>query len=71
MLGVSQQTISCHLSEMPELAFLINSDLSRRFTVALVAEEHACPVGPEDRTGGWTGSTTWPPAFEGRKSRVQ
>ena len=38
ILGVSRQTISCHLSEMPELAFLINSDLSGGFTVAEVAE---------------------------------
>ncbi len=64
-LGVLQQTISIHLLKMPELAKLVNTDLSRDFTVPQVAEKHACPacplapvdgtgVGPEDRTGGWT-----------------
>ena len=66
---MSQHTISYHLSEMPALAFLINTDLSGRFTVALVAEEHACPVGPEDRTGGWTGSMVWLLTLEGGKNR--
>ena len=39
-LGVSQQTIFYHLPKMPELANLVNSDLSRGFTVAQVAEKH-------------------------------
>jgi len=34
---VSQQTISYHLPKMPELANLVNSDLSKGFTVAQVA----------------------------------
>ncbi|MBC8466586.1 MAG: hypothetical protein H8D55_01990 [Deltaproteobacteria bacterium] len=37
-LGVSRQTISYHLPKMPELANPVNSDLSRGFTVAQVAE---------------------------------
>jgi len=54
-LGVLQQTISLHLQEMPALAFLVNTDLSKRFTVSQVAEKNACPVGPEDRTWGGQG----------------
>ena len=38
MLGVSPQTISYHLPEMPVLANPVNSDLSGGFTVAEVAE---------------------------------
>ena len=52
-LGVLHQTISIHLQKMPELAKLVNTDLSKGFTVSQVAEKHACPVGSEDRTGGW------------------
>jgi len=58
-LGALQQTISIHLQKMPELAKLVNTDLSRGFTVTQVAEKHACPVGPEDRTGGWTEPMVW------------
>ena len=39
---------------MPELAKLVNTSLSKGFTVPHVAEKHDCPVGPEDRTGGRT-----------------
>jgi hypothetical protein len=52
---------------MPELANLLNTDLSRGFTVALVAEKHACPVSPEDRTGGWTEPMVWFLALEGKE----
>jgi di/tripeptidase len=38
--GVSQQTISGHLPKMPELANSVNTDLSKDFTVAQVAEKH-------------------------------
>jgi len=41
-LGVSQQTNSYHLPKMPALANPVNSDLSRGFTVAQVAEKHGC-----------------------------
>jgi len=61
--------ISYHLPKMPALANSVNSNLSRRFTVSLVVEEHACPVGPEDRTGGWTGSMVWLLTLEGGKNR--
>ena len=54
-LGLLQHCISIHLQKMPELAKLVNTDLSRGFTVSQVAKKHACPVGAEDRTGGWTG----------------
>jgi len=43
-----------HLQKMPELAKLVNTDLSRGFTVPQVSEKHVCPVRPEDRTGGGT-----------------
>jgi len=49
---------------MPVLANPVNTDLSRGFTVPQVAEKHACPVGPEDRTGGWTEQMLWSPALE-------
>ena len=39
-LGVLQQTISIHLQKMPELAKLVNTDLSKGFTVSHVAEKH-------------------------------
>ncbi len=65
-LGELQQTISIHLQKMPELAKLVNTDLSRGFTVPQVAEKHACPVGPEDRTGGWTEPMVWSMALEGK-----
>jgi len=52
---------------MPALANLINSDLSIGFTVAQVAEKHACPVGSEDRTGGWTEPMVWSLALEGKE----
>ena len=32
-LGVDQKTIYNHLGEMPELAFLLNGDLEKGFTV--------------------------------------
>ena len=38
-----QQTISIHLQKMPELAKLVNTDLSKGFTVSQVAEKHDCP----------------------------
>ncbi len=56
--------ISDHLSKMPELANPINADLSTGFTVPGVAEKHACPVGPEDHTGGWAEPMVWSIAFE-------
>ncbi len=39
-LGVPQQTISNHLPKMAELAKLVNTDLSKGFTVSQVAEKH-------------------------------
>ncbi|NQT71078.1 MAG: hypothetical protein HQ552_16045 [Desulfobacteraceae bacterium] len=38
-LGILQQTISRHLSKMPELAKWVNSYLKRGFTVPQVAEK--------------------------------
>jgi len=54
-LGIPQQTISYHLPKMPELAFLVNSDLHRGFTVSQVAEKH-----------DWTESMVWSLALEGK-----
>ena len=39
-IGVQQQTIPIHLQKMPELAKLVNTDLSKGFTVPQVAEKH-------------------------------
>jgi len=50
-----QRTISNHLAKMPELANLLNTDLSRGFTVAQVAEKH-----------GWTDPMVWSLSLEGK-----
>ena len=55
-LGIIQRTVSNHLEKMAELPNFLNADLSKGFTVPQVAEKHACPVGPEDRTGGVAGA---------------
>lgn len=53
-LGVDQKTIHNHLGKMPELAFLLNTDLAKGFTVAQVAEKH-----------GWTEPMVWSLSLEG------
>jgi len=63
-LGVPKQTISDYLPKMAELPFSVNADLSKGFTVSQVAEKHACPVGPEDRTGGWPEPLAWSVALK-------
>ena len=65
-MGVDQKTIHNHLGKMAALPNLLNSDLARGFTVAQVAEKHACPVGPEDRTGGWPEPLVWSIALDGK-----
>jgi len=65
-LGVPQQTISNHLPKMAVLPNPVNTELRQGFTVPQVAEKHACPVGPEDRTGGWTEPLVWSIALEGK-----
>ena len=52
-----------HLAKMPVLANPPNADLTKGFTVAQAAEKHACPVGPEDRTGDWTEPMACPPSL--------
>jgi hypothetical protein len=42
-LGLDQKSIHNHLGEMPKLAFLLNSDLKKGFTVQQVAEKHGWP----------------------------
>ncbi|MBT3388024.1 MAG: HTH domain-containing protein [Desulfobacula sp.] len=42
-LDVLQQTISSYLQEMPEMAFLVNSDLAKGYTVPQVAQKHGWP----------------------------
>jgi len=54
-LGVKQQTISIHLQKMPELAKLVNTELSKGFTVSQVAEKH-----------GWAEPPVWSIALEGK-----
>ncbi len=56
--------MSNHLEKMAELPNFLNADLSKGFTVPQVAEKHACPVGPEDRTGGWPEPLVWSIALE-------
>jgi len=55
-LGVKQQTISIHLQKMPELAKLVNTDLSKGFSVSQVAEKH-----------GWAEPLVWSLALEGKE----
>jgi len=55
-LGILQQTISIHLQKMPALAKLVNTDLSKGFTVPQVAEKH-----------GWTEAMVWSLALEGKE----
>ena len=45
-LGAIQRTVSKHLEKMPALAIILNTDLSKGFTVPQVAEKHACPACP-------------------------
>jgi len=54
-MGVDQKTIHNHLGEMPRLAFLLNTDLSKGFTVPQVAEKH-----------GWPEPLVWSIALEGK-----
>ena len=66
-LGLVRTSLHNHLLKMPVLANSINTDLSRGFTVSQVAEKHACPVGPEDRTGDWTEPMVWSLALEDKE----
>jgi hypothetical protein len=66
-LGLVRTSLHYHLSKMPVLANSTNTDLSRGFTVSQVVEKHACPVGPEDRTGGWIEPMVWSMALEGKE----
>ena len=79
-LGQARETIRNHLAKMPELANQPKADLSRGFTVAQVAEKHACPacpvapadgtgVGPEDRTGGCPEPLVWSIELEGKSDQ--
>jgi DNA-binding CsgD family transcriptional regulator len=66
-LGLVRTSLHYHLSKMAKLPNSTNTDLSQGFTVSQVAEKHACPVGPGDRTGGWTEPMVWSLALEGRE----
>ena len=66
-LGLVRTSLHYHLSKMAKLPNSTNTDLSQGFTVSQVAEKHACPVGPEDRTGGWTEPMVWSLALKGRE----
>ena len=52
-LAESRETIRDHLADSAMWPNPPNADLKKGFTVPQVDEKHACPVGPEDRTGGW------------------
>ncbi len=51
-LGILQQTISNHLPKMAVLPKLVNTDLSRGFTVPQVAEKACLPRLPRS-SGRW------------------
>ena len=55
-LGAIQRTVSKHLGEMLALANILNTDLSKGFTVSRVAEKH-----------GWTEPMVWTLALEGKE----
>ena len=65
-LGAPRETVRDHLAKTPELANPPIADLKRGFMAPQVAEKHACPVGPEDRTGGWPEPLVWSIALEGK-----
>ncbi|MFH1951159.1 MAG: hypothetical protein ABIL06_06055 [Pseudomonadota bacterium] len=48
--------VSKHLEKMPALANILNTDLSKGFTVPQVAEKH-----------GWTEPMVWSLALEGKE----
>ena len=54
-LDIPQKTLSNHSAKMPELAFWLNSDLSKGFTVPQVAEKH-----------GWPEPLVWSQALKGK-----
>ena len=56
-LGIVRTSIQYHLSKMPALANPVNTDLSKGFTVAQVAEKH-----------GWAEPLVWSIALEEGKS---
>ncbi len=62
----TRYVIRMHLGKMPILAKSPNTDLSKGLTVPQVAEKHACPIGPEDRTGGWAEPLVWSIALDGK-----
>ena len=53
-LDIPQKTLSNHSAKMPELAFWLNSDLTKGFSVPLVAEKH-----------GWPEPLVWSQALQG------
>lgn len=55
-LGLVRTSLHYHLSKMPVLANSTNTDLSRGFTVAQVAEKH-----------GWAEPLVWSIALEGKE----
>ncbi|MBL7205494.1 MAG: hypothetical protein ISS63_14390 [Desulfobacteraceae bacterium] len=55
-LGIVRTSIQYHLSKMPAWANPVNTDLSKGFTVAQVAEKH-----------GWTEPMVWSLALEGKE----
>ena len=55
-LSIPVRTLSDYSAKMPSLAFPPNTDLSKGFTVAQVAEKH-----------GWTEPMVWSLALEGKE----
>ncbi len=56
-LGIIQRTVSKHLEKMPTLANVLNTDLTKSFTVPQVAEKHRWPIfdpptSPEGKADG-------------------
>ena len=57
-LGAIQRTVSKHLEKMPALAIILNTDLSKGFTVPQVAEKD-----------GWTKPMVWSIELEGKSDQ--
>ncbi len=60
------RTTAKKYSENPRLVRSIKKSLNKGYACQKLAEEHACPVGPEDRTGGCPGPLVCSVALEGK-----
>ncbi len=64
-LNINRKTAKKY-SENPGFIQSIKKSLKKGHSCHKVAEKHACPVGPEDRTGGCPEPLVWSIALEGK-----